>query len=119
MNAVNVSAPSKAFEELGNKGWNWATLKKYYNKVEKFILPEVKDDTMRFDPREHGLEGKSCPNAYGHQSISFECLSGPLEVGDPKLLSGFEKPFVEAMQTLGINLASEPVCTPYSHKFAQ
>jgi len=57
MNAVYLSVPSKAFEELGNTGWNWETLKKYYNKVERFILPEVKDDTMRFDLREHGLGG--------------------------------------------------------------
>jgi hypothetical protein len=47
-----------------------------------------------------------------------ERLLGPLEVGYPTLLSGFERPFVEAMQTLGINLASEPVRTPYSRKFA-
>ncbi|KAI0283502.1 alcohol oxidase [Russula brevipes] len=78
-----------AFEKLGNKGWNWETLKKYCTKVEQFHLPEMKDDTMRFDTREHGLEG-------------------PLEVGYPTLLSGYEKPFVEAIQSLGINLASEP-----------
>jgi len=34
-------------------------LKRYYSKVEHFIQPEVKDDTMRFDLREHGLEGTS------------------------------------------------------------
>ena len=51
----------KAFEKLGNKGWNWETLKKYYHKVEHFILPEVKDDAMRFDGREHGFGGTSCP----------------------------------------------------------
>jgi len=51
----------KAFEKLGNKGWNWETLKKYYHKVEQFVLPEVKDDTMRFDVREHGFGGTSCP----------------------------------------------------------
>jgi hypothetical protein len=51
----------KAFERLGNKGWNWKTLKKYYHKVERFILPEVKDDAMRFDAREHGFGGMSCP----------------------------------------------------------
>jgi hypothetical protein len=49
----------KAFERLGNKGWNWEALKKYYSKVEQFIQPEVKEDTMTFDVREHGLEGTS------------------------------------------------------------
>ena len=47
----------KAFEKLGNKGWNWETLKRYYTKAEKFLVPEVKDDTVKFDVREHGLEG--------------------------------------------------------------
>lgn len=47
----------KAFEKLGNKGWNWERLKRYYIKAEQFIQPKVKDDTMRYDLREHGLEG--------------------------------------------------------------
>jgi len=84
-----------AFEKLGNRGWNWETLKGYYAKVEQFIQPEVKDDTMRFDVQEHGLKG-------------------PLEVGYPTLLSGYERPVVEALQTLGINLASEPVSCLYA-----
>ncbi|KAI0280314.1 alcohol oxidase, partial [Russula aff. rugulosa BPL654] len=78
-----------AFEKLGNNGWNWERLKKYYTKAEQFIQPKVKEDTMRFDLREHGLDG-------------------PVEVGYPALSSGFEKDFVEALQALGINIASEP-----------
>lgn len=83
------AADIDAFEKLGNKGWNWETLKKYYNRVEKFVPPEVKDDMVRFDVREHGHEG-------------------PLVVGHSTLLSGYEKPFVEAMQTFGITPSSEP-----------
>ena len=45
-----------------------------------------------------------------HATMSAELLSGPLEVGYPALSSGYEKHFVEALQALGINLASEPVC---------
>lgn len=64
-NAVMESIPlfirPEAFEKLGNKGWNWETLKKYYNRVEKFVPPEVKDDMMRFDVREHGHEGTPSP----------------------------------------------------------
>lgn len=102
----------KAFEKLGNKGWNWERLKKYYTKAEKFIQPKVKDDTMRFDLREHGLEGT--PYSSCIRSRSVELLSGPLEVGYPAMPSGFEKHFVEALQTLGTNLASEPVsCLPH------
>ena len=44
-----------------------------------------------------------------HTTISAELLSGPVEVGYPSLPSGYEKHFVEALQTLGTNLASEPV----------
>ncbi|KAI0248897.1 alcohol oxidase [Lactifluus subvellereus] len=86
------AADIDAFEKLGNKGWNWKMLKKYYTKQERFSPPEVRDDTMCFDVREHGLEG-------------------PLEVAYPQLLSGLEKPFVEAIQTLGISLPSEPART--------
>ncbi|KAH9980477.1 alcohol oxidase [Russula compacta] len=78
-----------AFEKLGNKGWNWETLKRYYIKPEKFHPLERKDDIIRFDVREHGLEG-------------------PLDVGHPTLLSGFEKPFIEATEALGVKVASEP-----------
>ncbi len=44
-----------------------------------------------------------------HTTVSAELLSGPLEVGYPALSSNYEKHFVEALQTLGTNLASEPV----------
>ncbi|KAH9957092.1 alcohol oxidase [Russula dissimulans] len=76
------AADIDAFEKLGNKGWNWETLKKYYTKIEQFHPPQVKDDLMRFDIQEHGLEG-------------------PLEVGFPLLQAGYEKPFAAAIQTLG------------------
>ena len=32
-------------------------LKAYYQKVERFIPPNAKDDVTSFDAREHGLEG--------------------------------------------------------------
>jgi hypothetical protein len=61
----------KAFEELGNKGWNWERLRKYYTKMEQFIQPKVKDDTIRFDLREHGLEGTSCPSCIRPCQLNF------------------------------------------------
>ncbi|KAH8983419.1 alcohol oxidase [Lactarius hatsudake] len=74
-----------AFEKLGNKGWNWETLRPYFKKAERFLPPDVvKDDVTSFDAQEHGLEG-------------------PLEVSYPVLPSGLEKPFVEAAKALGIN----------------
>jgi hypothetical protein len=44
-----------------------------------------------------------------HTTMSAQLFSGPLEVGYPVLSSGYEKHFVEALQSLGTNLASEPV----------
>lgn len=61
MEPVHLFVRFKAFEKLGSKGWNWETLKKYYNKVEKLVLPETKDDMMWFDEREHGHEGTPSP----------------------------------------------------------
>ncbi|KAI0306215.1 alcohol oxidase [Multifurca ochricompacta] len=78
-----------AFEELGNKGWNWKTLEKYYKRVERFLPPNEKHHMLDFDLHEHGLEG-------------------PLEVGYPGLSSGFEKPVFEAIMSLGINFTPEP-----------
>jgi hypothetical protein len=46
-----------AFEKLGNKGWNWETLKAYYKKAERLLPPDVKGDVTSFDLQEHGLEG--------------------------------------------------------------
>ncbi|THH14920.1 hypothetical protein EW146_g5484 [Bondarzewia mesenterica] len=78
-----------AFEELGNPGWNWDLLKKYYMKCEHFIPPGKKEDTTSFDLKEHGVDG-------------------PLTVAYPISLSNFEKPYHEALQKLGINRAKEP-----------
>ena len=44
-----------------------------------------------------------------HTNIKTELVSGPLEVGYTALPSGYEKPLVEALQKLGINLIAEPV----------
>ena len=68
---------------------------------------------MRFDVGEHGLDGTSY---MAHTTMSTEFYSGPLEVGYTALQSGYEKHLLESLQTLGINLASEPV--PSLHTFA-
>ncbi|KAJ7199539.1 alcohol oxidase [Mycena rebaudengoi] len=78
-----------AFEELGNAGWNWDLLKKYYMKAEHFIAPLEKIDTMSYDLNERGSDG-------------------PLELGYPITLSNLEGPYHEALQKVGINRAEEP-----------
>ena len=52
-----------------------------------------------------------------YPTMSAELLSGSLEVGYTALPSNYEKHFVEALQMLGTNLASEPV--PCLHTFAR
>lgn len=52
-----IGTHTAAFEKLGNKGWNWETLKAYYKKVERFLPPDAKDDVTNFDVREHGVDG--------------------------------------------------------------
>ena len=59
---IPLSASLTAFETLGNKGWNWELLKKYYLKSERFVEPKVKADTMAYDLKEHGKDGKRCQN---------------------------------------------------------
>ncbi|EIM79982.1 alcohol oxidase [Stereum hirsutum FP-91666 SS1] len=68
-----------AWEKLGNPGWNWDLLKKYYMKSERFIPPEHKTEEM-----------------------------SPLTVAYPITLSGFEGPYHQALKSLGIQRASEP-----------
>ena len=55
----------------------------------------------------YGNTGSKACHSLIYTIILTELLSGPLEVGYPILLSGYEKPFAKAMQTLWVNLASE------------
>ncbi|KAJ7491787.1 alcohol oxidase [Mycena galericulata] len=78
-----------AFEKLGNKGWNWDLLKKYYLKAEKFIAPTEKHATMSFDSKERGADG-------------------PLEFGYTSTFSNLESPYHESLHKVGIARAEEP-----------
>ncbi|KAJ7141591.1 alcohol oxidase [Mycena filopes] len=78
-----------AFETLGNPGWNWNLLKKYYSKAESFVVPAEKHDTMEFDVQERGTDG-------------------PLVYGYPLTLSNFEGPYREALRKVGVSHAPEP-----------
>ncbi|KAJ6779884.1 hypothetical protein PWT90_09380 [Aphanocladium album] len=48
-----------SWEQLGNKGWNWETMMKYYKKLEGFVTPEQwqVDAGATFDPKAHGTGG--------------------------------------------------------------
>ncbi|KAJ7698001.1 alcohol oxidase [Mycena rosella] len=78
-----------AFGDLGNDGWNWDLLQRYYAKSERFIQPLQKTDTMSWDLAHHGIYG-------------------PLAIAYPAAESNFEAPFQQALKNVGINLAKEP-----------
>lgn len=70
-----------AFEELGNPGWNWDLLKKYYMKVETFVPPSNKTEVMSYDLKDRGSNGKH----YIHFSIgSAEEISDLSDDRPPK-----------------------------------
>ncbi|OAA53697.1 GMC oxidoreductase [Cordyceps fumosorosea ARSEF 2679] len=48
-----------SWEKLGNKGWNWETMMKYYKTLEDFVAPQEwqVDAGATFDPQVHGTAG--------------------------------------------------------------
>ncbi|KAL0563879.1 hypothetical protein V5O48_018181, partial [Marasmius crinis-equi] len=78
-----------AFEKLGNAGWNWDLLQKYYLKTETFLEPTEKSECMRYNLADHGK-------------------NGPLAIAYPATLSNFEEPYQAALQLLNIDLVKEP-----------
>ncbi|OAR01116.1 hypothetical protein LLEC1_06665 [Akanthomyces lecanii] len=48
-----------SWEQLGNKGWNWETMSKFYKKLEGFVAPSQWqiDAGATFDPEVHGTGG--------------------------------------------------------------
>ncbi|KAF8434087.1 alcohol oxidase [Boletus edulis BED1] len=73
-----------AFEELGNKGWNWDSFVKYSKRSERFIAPDHDLDVLTFDIDSHGTKG-------------------PIVTSFPPFLSNLERPIQQAMNNLGIN----------------
>ncbi|KAF8972234.1 alcohol oxidase [Flammula alnicola] len=79
-----------AFEKLGNPGWNWDLLKKYYNKSTGFIPPLEKSELITYNLEECNGEG-------------------PLKYSYPLSFSGFEKPYREALKSIGIDRVEDPL----------
>ncbi|KAJ7302932.1 alcohol oxidase [Mycena albidolilacea] len=59
LNFFQYHRPSKsdidAIGELGNSGWNWELLERYYSKSEQFIQPVEKDEILSYDLAPHGI----------------------------------------------------------------
>ncbi|KII83623.1 hypothetical protein PLICRDRAFT_47095 [Plicaturopsis crispa FD-325 SS-3] len=74
-----------AFEKLGNPGWNWAELFKYFKKSETFTYTEEATTklAMEVDTSAHGS-------------------SGPLQKTTPRWITDAHGAFIEAFKALGV-----------------
>ncbi|KAI0717795.1 glucose-methanol-choline oxidoreductase [Fomitopsis betulina] len=72
-----------AFEELGNKGWNWDVFHKYVKKAEKFTPPVNDGKYITYDERNLGSDG-------------------PVDISFSPSRTHLEEPLLEAMKQHGI-----------------
>ncbi|KAK6978211.1 GMC oxidoreductase [Favolaschia claudopus] len=78
-------AEYNVFESLGSPGWNFKDFLKYFRKSETFAPTEEEISRLQIDFNE-ATHGKS----------------GPLHRTAPRWITDLQKPFIEAMQTLGV-----------------
>ncbi|KAE8214346.1 hypothetical protein CF327_g2248 [Tilletia walkeri] len=82
-----------AWEELGNKGWNWSNMYKYMRKSEQFTAPtQAQQDKLNLRP---------VSADYGS--------SGPIKVSFPKYVSEQVQNWIPALKTLGLAENSQPL----------
>ncbi|KAF9475239.1 alcohol oxidase [Pholiota conissans] len=79
-----------AFERLGNPGWNWDLLKKYYDKSSGFIPPGVKRDEISYNSDQR--------NTYGPVKYAYSMHP-----------SGFEGPYQRVLKSIGIPVVKDPL----------
>lgn len=97
LNFLVVDAASEAeynaWEELGNSGWNWASMNKYMKKSETFTTPSEADQKK--------LDIQVVPSDYGH--------NGPIHVKFPNYISKQVQNWIPALKTLGIPVNNQPL----------
>ncbi|CAD6899622.1 unnamed protein product [Tilletia controversa] len=82
-----------AWEELGNKGWNWSNMYKYMRKSEEFSAPtQAQQDKLHLHP---------VSSDYGS--------SGPIKVSYPKYVSEQVQNWIPALQSLGLTYNNQPL----------
>ncbi|KAK0520317.1 hypothetical protein OC842_007142 [Tilletia horrida] len=82
-----------AWEELGNKGWNWNNMYKYMRKSEQFSAPSAgQQDKLNLRP---------VASDYGS--------SGPIKVSFPKYVSEQVQNWIPALQSLGLPVNEQPL----------
>ncbi|PWN27337.1 alcohol oxidase [Jaminaea rosea] len=97
LNFLVVDAASEAeynaWEELGNKGWNWESMDKYMKKSETFTTPSQEDQGK--------LNIEVNPDNYGS--------NGPIQVTFPDYISKQVQNWIPALESLGIPRNNEPL----------
>ncbi|KAI4173725.1 MAG: hypothetical protein LQ348_006486 [Seirophora lacunosa] len=88
-----MTYPSKSgidsWEELGNKGWNFDTLRPYYKKFHTYCPPSKEvQDLLALDYMDEGLQGTSGPI-----KVSFGDFHGPLQKDWPETFQRLNKKF--------------------------
>ncbi|KAJ7159321.1 alcohol oxidase [Mycena crocata] len=78
-----------AWGALGNAGWNWELLERYYAKAEHCVQPAVESDTWTTRLDQLGMDG-------------------PLAIAHPAKMSNFELPYEQAMKGVGIDGVTSP-----------
>ncbi|CAD6917637.1 unnamed protein product [Tilletia controversa] len=82
-----------AWEELGNKGWNWSNMYRYMRKAEQFFSPpQDQQDRLHFS---------TTASDYGS--------SGPIKVSFPKCISEQAQNWVPALNSLGLPVNNQPL----------
>jgi len=79
-------------EKLGNPGWNWESFLKYFKKSENLHLPSKKfadEFGLQLDPEAHGTDG-------------------PLQVTFSEWITDVHKPFINALNEVGLEHNPEP-----------
>ncbi|KAK0549884.1 hypothetical protein OC846_003885 [Tilletia horrida] len=82
-----------AWEELGNKGWNWKNMYKYMRKSEAFHAPDAgQQDALNLHPTAADYGSK-----------------GPIQVSFPKYVSEQVMNWIPALQSLGLSVNNNPL----------
>ncbi|CAD6975559.1 unnamed protein product [Tilletia controversa] len=82
-----------AWEELGNKGWNWSNMYRYMRKAEQFFVPtQSQEDSMHVS---------TIAGDYGS--------SGLIKISFPKCITEQVQNWIPALRSLGLPVNNQPL----------
>ena len=94
-----------AIETLGNPGWNWDLLKKYFDKSSGFIPPSQKGETVSYDITQRNADGMNLLVPEVEGLLTLQHLLGPVKYSYPMVPSGFEGAYQKVHPKLFISPA--------------